>query len=169
MAKRKYSYSRFYSIAKAKGIDLEIHKETLISQFTEGRTTSLKEMKQTEYDEMCDCLQTGRKANETPDQHKARLKSCRSDVLHRLQKLGIDTTDWDEVNEFCNDPRISGKGKGKPFALLTIDELKAMIPKLEAILRKPRKQPEQPKPQVQQQRQWILQIPISMITNQYKS
>lgn len=165
MAKRKYSYSRFYAIAKAKGIDLETHKETLISQFTNGRTTSLKEMKQTEYDEMCDCLQTGRKANETPDQHKARLKACRSDVLHRLQKLGIDTTDWDEVNEFCKNPRIAGK----PFALLTIDELKAMIPKLEAILRKPKKQTEQPKLQVQQQRQWILQIPISMITNQYKS
>lgn len=162
MAKRKNSYSRFYAIAKAKGIDLETHKETLISQFTDGRTTSLKEMKQKEYDEMCDCLQTGRKANETPDQHKARLKACRSDVLHRIQKLGIDTTDWEKINEFCKNPRIAGK----PFALLTIDELKAMIPKLEAILRKPKKQPE---PQVQQQRQWILQIPISMITNQYKS
>ena len=165
MAKRKYSYSRFYAIAKAKGIDLEVHKETLISQFTNGRTTSLKEMKQKEYDEMCDCLQTGRKANETPDQHKSRLKTHRSDVLHRIQKLGVDTTDWEKVNEFCKNPRIAGK----PFALLTIDELKALIPKLEAIRRKPKKQPEQPKPQVQQQRQWILQIPISMITNQYKS
>lgn len=165
MAKRKYSYSRFYAIAKAKGIDLEVHKETLISQFTNGRTTSLKEMKQKEYDEMCDCLQTGRKANETPDQHKSRLKAHRSDVLHRIQKLGVDTTDWEKVNEFCKNPRIAGK----PFALLTIDELKALIPKLEAIRRKPKKQPEQPKPQVQQQRQWILQIPISMIINQYKS
>lgn len=157
MAKRKYSYSRFYAIAKAKGIDLEVHKETLVSQFTNGRTTSLKDMKQKEYDEMCDCLQTGRKPNETPDQHKARLKACRSDVLHRLQKLGLDTTDWDKVNEFCKNPRISGK----PFALLTIDELRAMIPKQEAILRKP-------KPQAQQ-RQWVIQIPISMIPNQYKS
>ncbi|MBQ7812128.1 MAG: hypothetical protein IJZ70_06945 [Bacteroidales bacterium] len=165
MAKRKYSYSRFYAIAKAKGIDLEVHKETLISQFTNGRTTSLKDMKQKEYDEMCDCLQTGRKPNETADQHKARLKACRSDVLHRLQKLGLDTTDWDKVNEFCKDPRIAGK----PFALLTIEELRALVPKLEAILRKPKKQPEQPKPQVQQPKQWILQIPISMITNQYKS
>lgn len=165
MAKKKSNYSRFYAIAQAKGIDLKLYKDDLIRQFTDGRTTSLQEMKQKEYDEMCDCLQTGRKANETPDQHKSRLKAHRSDVLHRLQKLGIDTTNWDKVNEFCKNPRISGK----PFALLTIEELKAMIPKLEAILRKPKKQTEQPKPQVQQPRQWILQIPVSMITNQYKS
>lgn len=166
MAKRKYSYSRFYAIAKAKGIDLDVHKEELISQFTNGRTTSLKDMKQKEYDEMCDCLQTGRKAGETADQHKSRLKAHRSDVLHRIQKLGIDTTDWNKVNEFCKNPRIAGK----PFALLTIDELKALIPKLEAIRRKPKKQqPEQPTPQPQQQRQWIIQIPVTMITNQYKS
>ncbi len=166
MAKRKMTYSRFYAIAKAKGIDLENHKEELILQFTDGRTSSLKDMKQKEYDEMCDCLQTGRHPNETPDQHKARLKRYRSDVLYRIQKLGIDTTDWDEVNEFCKNPRISGK----PFALLTVDELKAMIPKLEAILRKPKPQPqaEQPKAETQP-RQFIIQIPIRIFTNQYKS
>ena len=42
--KRKRNYSRFYAIAKAKSIDLDQHKEVLVSQFTGGRTSSLREM-----------------------------------------------------------------------------------------------------------------------------
>lgn len=39
--KRKRNYSRFYAIAKAKSIDLDQHKEVLVSQFTGGRTISV--------------------------------------------------------------------------------------------------------------------------------
>lgn len=48
----------------------------------------------------------------------------------------INTTDssFTPVNEFCMDLRIAGK----PFGLLTVEELQSLIPKLEAILRKPK-------------------------------
>ena len=112
MTKKKRSYFRFYAIAKAKGIDLDRYKETLVLQFTDGRTSSLREMMSTEYEDMCECL------------------------LKRMQRLGIDTTDssFTPVNEFCMDLRIAGK----PFGLLTVEELQSLIPKLEAILRKPK-------------------------------
>lgn len=56
MTKKKRSYFRFYAIAKAKGIDLDRYKETLVLQFTDGRTSSLREMMSTEYEDMCECL-----------------------------------------------------------------------------------------------------------------
>ena len=65
--KRKRNYSRFYAIAKAKSIDLDQHKEVLVSQFTGGRTSSLREMTPAEYEEMCECLQTGKQLGERLD------------------------------------------------------------------------------------------------------
>lgn len=136
MTKKKCSYSRFYAIAKAKGIDLDRYKETLVLQFTDGRTSSLREMMPTEYEDMCECLQSGKMMGESIADHKERLRKARSAVLKRMQRLGIDTTDssFTPVNEFCMDLRIAGK----PFGLLTIEELQSLIPKLEAILRKPK-------------------------------
>ena len=130
--KRKRNYSRFYAIAKAKSIDLDQHKEVLVSQFTGGRTSSLREMTPAEYEEMCECLQTGK-------------------------RLGVDTADrtFAAVDEFCLDPRIAGK----PFGMLTVDELQALVPKLEAILRKPK--PVKP--------QRVVQIPIFIRSNQLPS
>jgi hypothetical protein len=55
-----------------------------------------------------------------------------------MQKLGIDTSDWAAVDTFCLDSRIAGK----VFRQLSFDELKRLIPKLEAIARKPRPAPE---------------------------
>lgn len=136
MGKRKRNYSRFYAIAKAKGIDLDQHKETLVAQFTGGRTESLREMTPAEYDEMCECLQTGRRIGETSEAYKERLRRARSAVLNRMQRLGVDTADrtFAAVNEFCLDPRIAGK----PFGMLSVEELQSLVPKLEAILRKPK-------------------------------
>ena len=87
--KRKRNYSRLYAIAKAKGIDLDEHKEVLVSQFTGGRTTSLRDMTPTEYEEMCECLQTGKQVGESTAEHKERLRRARSAVLNRLQRLGV--------------------------------------------------------------------------------
>lgn len=135
MTRKKRNYSRFYAIAKAKGIDLDQHKETLVSQFTGGRTSSLREMTPAEYDAMCECLQTGRPLGGSPAEYKERLRRARSAALNRMQRLGVDTADrtFAAVDEFCLDPRIAGK----PFGMLTVDELQALVPKLEAILRKP--------------------------------
>ena len=112
--KRKRNYSRLYAIAKAKGIDLDEHKEVLVSQFTGGRTTSLRDMTPAEYEEMCECLQTGKQVGESTEEHKERTFAA--------------------VNRFCMNSRIIGK----PFGMLSVEELQALIPKLEAILRKPR-------------------------------
>lgn len=134
--KRKRNYSRLYAIAKAKGIDLDEHKEVLVSQFTGGRTTSLRDMTPAEYEEMCECLQTGKQVGESTEEHKERLRRARSAVLNRLQRLGVDTADrtFAAVNRFCMNSRVIGK----PFGMLSVEELQALIPKLEAILRKPR-------------------------------
>lgn len=136
MSKRKRNYSRFYALAKEKHIDLEQHKEVLVLQFTDGRTSSLREMTTAEYEDMCDCLQSGKQRGESYEAYKERLRKARSAALNRMQRLGVDTSDktFAAVNEFCMNPRISGK----PFGLLTVDELGALIPKLEAILRKPK-------------------------------
>lgn len=134
--KKKRNYSRLYAIAKAKGIDLDQHKEMLVSQFTGGRTSSLREMAPAEYEEMCECLQTGKRLGETSAAYKERLRRARSVALNRMQRLGVNTADrtFSAVNDFCLDPRIAGK----PFGVLTIEELQALVPKLEAILRKPK-------------------------------
>ena len=161
MSKRKRNFARFYSLAKAKGIDLEQHKEKLVSQFTDGRTSSLREMTDAEYEDMCDCLQSGKQRGESNEVYQARLRKARSAVLNRMQRLGVDTADksFAPVNEFCLNPRIAGK----PFGLLTIDELDALVPKLEAILRKPKR--EEAKPRAQ----WTMPIPVYYNPNQLPS
>lgn len=60
------------------------------------------------------------------------LRRKRSSVLHQMQLLGIDTADWNRVDNFCMDSRIAGKR----FCLLDADELDALYRKLLAIKRK---------------------------------
>lgn len=112
--------------------DKEELKADLVRQYTNGRTTSLKEMTDKEYDAMCDGMQTrdnGYKAREIAQKE---LRRKRSDVLHQLQVMGIDTTDWDRVNAYCMNPRISGK----EFRKLTTEELGQLYIKLRIIQRK---------------------------------
>lgn len=59
-------------------------------------------------------------------------KRLRSGVLHRLQKHGVDTTKWDCVNKFLEQPRIAGKR----LYDMSDQELIELIPKLESILKK---------------------------------
>lgn len=126
------SFARFYACLKSvQTADKGDLKETLVSQYTNGRTTSLREMSQAEYNAMCDSIDPKMTQNL---KEKSAIKAQRSAVLRRIQKLGVDTTDWNAVDEFCLNNRIAGK----VFYQLTIDELKAMIPKLIAISKKPR-------------------------------
>ena len=46
-----------------------------------------------------------------------------------IQKLGVDTLDWDAVNAFCLSPKIAGK----EFKLLSIAELQVLHKKLRSI------------------------------------
>ncbi len=144
MTQEVTNFARFYGILKASynfaskelGNDF---KEDVVSQFTNGRTTSLREMTKKEYDTMCDKLEEAtdrllRTAKDVQRQH-------RSKCLRLMQKIGIDTTDWTRINAFCEDPRIAGK----VFAKLSNDELEQLSVKLRSIQRKgglkPKKEP----------------------------
>lgn len=138
------NYHRFYaSLNRLPGGNTEDMKESLVWSFTDGRTTSLKEMTQKEYDAMCSALEerTG---------WKEQLRKKRSVCLKLMQKAGIDTTDWQRVNAFCEDPRIAGK----VFSQLSNEELEQLSVKLRSIQRKgglkPKKEPTPPaQPQVE--------------------
>ena len=144
MAQEVTNFARFYGILK-KGYKFatkelgDEFKEGVVSQFTDGRTTSLREMTKKEYDTMCDKLEGAtaqllRTAKDVQRQH-------RSKCLRLMQKIGIDTTDWTRINAFCEDPRIAGK----VFAKLSNDELEQLSVKLRSIQRKgglkPKKEP----------------------------
>lgn len=121
-------YSRFFVLLKKHP---HVTKEEIVSQFTDGRTTSLREMRREEFDQMCDTLQYG-----TLQEREARelqLKRSRSAALLRLGRLGINTIDnWDGINSFCESPKIAGK----KFYDLSVPELRTLVQKLESIIRK---------------------------------
>jgi hypothetical protein len=62
----------------------------------------------------------------------AATKKLRSGILHRLQKHGVDTTKWNNVNSFMENPRIAGKRLYE----MTDAEMIDFIPKMESILKK---------------------------------
>ena len=129
----KRNYARFYTLLnRMPTSDKEELKVELVRQYTNGRTTSLKELTDKEYVAMCDGMQRqvgGYKAREIA---REELRRKRSAALHLLQKNGIDTTDWNRVNAYCKNPRISGKEFGK----LTVEELELLCIKLRLIMRK---------------------------------
>ncbi|MFQ7112483.1 hypothetical protein [Hallella bergensis] len=119
-----FNYARFYNLLKKlPGAD----KETLVSSFTNGRTLHLHEMSAKEYVAMCASLEehTG---------WRVQLKKKRSLCLKLMQQAGIDTTNWQRINDFCRHPRIAGK----VFAKLTLADLDSLQTKLRAIMRKGR-------------------------------
>ena len=123
------NYARFYTLLKKlPGAD----KETLVEQYTNGRTTSLRETTRQEYDRMCRDMERETGYDEFVEGIRRQLRRRRSEVLKLMQQLGIDTTDWTRVDNFCLHPRIAGK----PFRQINIEELEALSVKLRAIKRK---------------------------------
>lgn len=121
-----HNFHRFYaSLGRLYTVDRDEMKEILVSSFTDGRTTSLREMTLKEYDAMCTSLEerTG---------WREQLRKKRSLCLKLMQKAGVDTTDWGRINDFCRSQRIAGK----VFAHLGLEDLDAMQVKLRAIIRK---------------------------------
>lgn len=110
-------------------------KEELVWQFSDGRTKSLRELRKLEYDALCDALQREVGGGEELVKrlcYRLELKGARSVVLKLMQRMGIDTTDWHRINDFCRDPRICGV----EFRRLDVEALKALAVKLRAIERK---------------------------------
>ena len=129
MRRKAKNFGRFYVLAKR---NPAIDKESMVLQFTDGRTTHLREMYQDEYNEMCDAIEYGadraQKAVEAD-----RLRRLRSSVLLRIGRLGINTIDnWDGIDAFCLSPKIAGK----EFRKLSAGELETLRKKLESIIRK---------------------------------
>ena len=87
-----------------------------------------------EYDELCASMEelTG---------WKVQVKKARSVCLKLMQQAGIDTTDWQRINDFCRHPRIAGK----VFAQLSLADLDSLQTKLRSILRKGGLKPQQPR------------------------
>lgn len=127
------NFSRFYSLLKKIPYvgDKEDLKCDLVSQGTNGRTSSLKEVTRKEYDSICDtmeklCPNNGR------EKFEARRRKSRSVCLKLLQKIGVDTTDWNAINDYCRSPKIAGV----PFRELDIEALDKLSIKLRVILKK---------------------------------
>jgi hypothetical protein len=127
------NYARFYVLLnRLPTVDKDELKASLVSQYTGGRTESLREMTEKEYDAMCDELQRQDSNLKARELYREELRRKRSAVLKQLQKIGIDTTDWNRVDAYCMNPRISGK----EFRKLTVDELETVNIKLRIIRRK---------------------------------
>ncbi len=141
MANEINNYGRFWTAFNSLRIpgNAEYYKRMFVSQFTNGRTESLHEMTRAEYDRMCDAV-------EERSGRKAELRKQRSRTLRLMQQMGIDTTDWAKIDDFCRNPRIMGK----VFRHITVDEHGGLQRKLRAIMAKDReaarKRGAEPKP-----------------------
>lgn len=126
------NFARFYSILKRvpKIGDNEYLKKEMVSVATGGRTESLKEITRKEYDDLCNILEKRfpEKRNIYVEQRRKKRSSC----LKLLQKIGVDTTNWTAINDYCKSPKIAGKA----FAELDIEELQHLSLKLRMILKK---------------------------------
>lgn len=123
------NYARFYALlGKLPGAD----KETLVYQYTNGRTTHLHLMATHEYQSMCNEMERVAGYDERREAWRKEMKRKRSAVLHQLQLLGVDTADWRKVDAYCLNKRIAGK----VFRELDGEELDALLVKLRIIRRK---------------------------------
>ncbi len=127
MDNRVKHFGRFFALLKKMPYvvgDDERHSMVVLA--SGGRTNSLKELTRAEYDAMCDHLE-GKVYLRTSG-----LRRRRSSVLHQMQKMGVDTTDWARVDALCMDVRIAGKR----FVQLSEDELRVVEVRLRSIERK---------------------------------
>ena len=93
----------------------------------------LWEMQKDEYEAMCRAMEAEiEHPGLSTEEFRREQKRLRSAVLHRMQRLGVDTSDWDVVDAFCLSNRIARK----EFARLSLAELRVMVSKLEAMGRK---------------------------------
>lgn len=134
MAQEVTNFARFYALFNKLPYqgDREEFKKQIVLQYTWNRTDSLKEMTAKEYEVCCTALEKLSGQDEWRQKLREELRRKRSVCLKLMQQLGIDTTDWNRVNEFYNNPRIAGK----PFVQVSTAELEQLAIKLRAIQRK---------------------------------
>lgn len=160
MEQQVTNFGRFYTAVRALEPigDRDEVKKSLVYQYTDGRTDSLREMTRAEYDRCCEDLE--RKSGQ-----KDELRKERSATLKLMQKMGVDTTDWNRVNLLCRDARIIGKD----FYYITAEEHRELRRKLHGIERKggirrqPATLPEHQTPQISKYHKQTIIIPMSNI------
>ena len=126
------TFDKFFALlAKMPGAD----KDELIWSASGMLTTSLREFHEKNpegFKRMLANMQIEVNKNSLANEQRLMIKSLRSSILTRLQKHGVDTTDWACINKFLERPQIAGKR----LYDMSIEEMRALIPKLESILRK---------------------------------
>ena len=142
MAQEVTNFARFYASFNKLPYDgdQEEFKKSIVMQYTWNRTDSLREMTPKEYNACCATLEKLSGQDEWRQKLRDELRRQRSVCLKLMQKMGIDTSDWARVNDFCRNPRIAGK----PFARITAEELEQLAVKLRSIQRKGGLKPKKP-------------------------
>jgi len=121
--KTQSKHSRFYALLKQMP---HVTKEDIVYEWSDGGTTSLSE-----FAAMCPSLyQEMLKAMDNIVNDPAAIKQARSGVLHLLQKIGVNTADWNAVNAYLESPKIASKR----LYNLNLNELHQLRRKLESIL-----------------------------------
>lgn len=137
MTMKKRDYTAIWGLINAtRGVlEAEEAKEIAVSEVSDGRTTSLRELSDRELTRLRVQLRAQAKSL-APAKDKTRTRR-RSMCLHLMEEYGIDTHDWTRINAFVEDPRIAGK----PFGRLSSEELSALSRKLRAMIRKQGEEP----------------------------
>ena len=127
------SFARFYTRLNRMPYvgDKEDLKRDLVLQGTNGRTGSLREVSKKEYAAICEAMERVAPVNDR-DKFAEQLRKSRSVCLRLMQKIGVDTTSWRVVNDYCKSPKIAGAD----FRVLSIDDLDRLSLKLRMILKK---------------------------------
>ena len=133
MKTTKGVYARFFVLLhKMKGAE----KEELVWQYSGMRTGSLHDFRDSDiagYNKMIEDMQ--RTVDSFEKDLERETKKLRSAILFKLQKYGIDTTNWTSVNRFLEQNRIAGKR----LYDMNCEEMRALITKLGSILNKEKK------------------------------
>ena len=88
---------------------------------------------------MCNDMERVAGYDERREALRKELRGKRSVCLKLMQQVGVDTTDWARVDNFCMNPRLAGK----PFRKINIEELEELAVKLRVIKRKGGLKPQQ--------------------------
>lgn len=134
MAQEVTNFARFYATFNKIPYsgDREDLKKEMVEKVTFGRTNSLREVTKREYQDLCEGLEKIYPSNRIKEAAREELRRQRSICLKLMQKLGVNTLDWNRINAFCQDGRIAGK----QFRDITTEELKLLACKLRSIERK---------------------------------
>jgi len=124
---------RFYALLSEK--NLREQKESILSGLGVDSTKDLDDVALVALIESLSAI-------ESPKSEASKaIRDARSAVLRTLNEMDIkvNNNNWDHVNNYLKQPRIAGK----VLCQCTLEELKALIPKLKAIAKKRRERIEE--------------------------